>query len=99
MHLIVAAGETCQAFMKETLVDLPVDDVQCDKIWGFVGMKEKTRERNGLSQEYSDCYTFTVIERTSKLLIAWHVGKRSSGQATVRRRTEQSYVWAIPTVE
>ena len=24
---------------------MPVVDVQCDEIWGFVGMKEKTRQR------------------------------------------------------
>jgi len=77
MHLMVQAGENCESFLRDTLVDLPVDDVQCDEIWGFVGMKEKTRERQRASAEYGDCYTFTAIERTSKLLVTWHVGKRS----------------------
>jgi len=74
--MMVAAGENCQAFLEETLVDLPVDDLECDEVWGFVGMKEKTRTRKQASEEYGDCYIFTAIERTSKLLVAWHVGKR-----------------------
>jgi len=74
--MMVAAGENCHAFLEETLVDLAVDDLECDEVWGFVGMKEKTRTRKQASEEYGDCYIFTAIERTSKLLVAWHVGKR-----------------------
>jgi IS1 family transposase len=76
MHMMVAAGENCQAFLEETLVDLEVDDLECDEVWGFVGMKEKTRQRKKASEEYGDCYVFTAIERTTKLLVTWHVGKR-----------------------
>ncbi len=74
--MMVAAGQNCQAFLEETLVDLLVDDLECDEVWSWVGMKEKTRTRKQASEEYGDCYIFTAIERTTKLLVAWHVGKR-----------------------
>jgi len=48
-----------------------------DEVWSFVGCKEKTRIRRGYSEEFGDCYTFTALERHTKLLITWHVGKRS----------------------
>jgi IS1 family transposase len=51
--------------------------VQCDEVWGFVNCKEKTRLRLGHAEDRGDCYTFTAIEKTSKLMLCWHVGKRS----------------------
>lgn len=75
--LVAIAGESCRRFLLNTLVDIEVVDIQCDEVWGFVGMKEKTRERCGFSQFYGDAYCFTAIERNTKLLIAWHLGKRT----------------------
>lgn len=76
--LAVEIGQRCDRFMKNTHRDLQVDDVQCDEMWGFVNCKERTRERLDRSPEFGDCYCFTAIERNSKLLIAWHAGKRSA---------------------
>jgi len=42
-----------------------------------VGCKEKTRERNNYAEYFGDAYCFTAIERDTKLMIAWHLGKRS----------------------
>jgi IS1 family transposase len=58
--------------------NLPAMDVQCDEIWDFIGMKEKTRQRRLYSEEFGDVYTFTAMERTSKLLLAYHVGRRTT---------------------
>ena len=74
----VDAGERCQRFLDETMQDIPVEDVQADEIWAFVGCKEKTRERNNYAEYFGDAYCFTAIERSSKVIIAWHLGKRSS---------------------
>jgi IS1 family transposase len=73
---MVASGQKCQRFMESTIHLVPVNDVQADEIWSFVGCKEKTRERLGHSFEMGDCYTFTAIERNTKLILAFHVGKR-----------------------
>lgn len=59
--------------------DVPVKDVQADEMWGFVSMKEKTRARKAICDEQvSDAYTFVGFERHSKLVLAWHLGRRST---------------------
>jgi IS1 family transposase len=77
ISLMVALGERCQSFLSRTIKDMPIDDVEADEIWAFVGCKEKTRLRHGYSEEVGDAYCFIGIERTTKLVLAWHLGKRT----------------------
>ena len=77
MAAMIAAGEKCKRFLEKRISKVTVDDVQCDEIWSYVFCKEKAKQRKGYSEECGDCYTFTAIERHTKLLLAWHVGKRS----------------------
>jgi IS1 family transposase len=77
MSLIVKAGDRCKTLMISKIVNLPVKDVQADEIWGFCYKKEKER----LEQEkdvygIGDAWCFVGIERHSKLILAWHLGKR-----------------------
>jgi transposase-like protein len=45
---------------------------------GFVGMKERTKKRQFRTDStLGDTYTFVAIERDSKLVVAWHLGRRS----------------------
>jgi len=82
LDLLAFIGTSCERMMATRFVGLPVADVQVDEVWGFVGMKEKTRERfyAGL-EEAGDAYCFIAIERTSKLIMAWHQGRRSAEDA------------------
>jgi transposase-like protein len=78
LSLLVLAGEKCERLLDEKLRDVPVRDVQADEMWGYVGMKEKTKRRNGKADPtLGDAYTFVAIERDSKLVVAWHLGRRS----------------------
>ncbi|MBM3997897.1 MAG: hypothetical protein FJ303_27720 [Planctomycetes bacterium] len=45
-------------------------------MWGFIHCKEKTAFLKGYGPEVGDCYVFTAIERTTKLVLAFHCGKR-----------------------
>lgn len=75
--LLVCVGEKCEAFLRDSLRSISASDVQADEIWGFVGMKEKTKNRKQLdTPEVGDAYCFVAIERTSKLILAWYLGKR-----------------------
>ena len=75
--LLVCVGEKCEAFLSEKLRAVEASDVQADEIWGFVRMKEKTRVRqNAPADDVGDAYCFVGIERTSKLVLAWFLGKR-----------------------
>jgi transposase-like protein/IS1 family transposase len=77
MWAMVKAGEACEAFLERAIRNVTVEDVQCDEIWGFVAMKEKTRLRLGRELCFGDVWCYTAIERTSKLILTYHVGKRS----------------------
>jgi hypothetical protein len=47
-------------------------------MWGFVGMKEKAKGNLYKNVDVlGDAYTYVAIERNSKLILAWHLGKRS----------------------
>jgi IS1 family transposase/transposase-like protein len=76
LDLLVLIGERCKAFMEENIRNVLVDDVQCDEVWQFIYCKEKTRERKGFGMDRGDSYLFTAIERNTKLLICWQLGKR-----------------------
>ncbi len=80
---MVDAGEKCQTFLEKTVQNVPVNDVQCDEVWAFVAMKEKTRLRLGREECYGDVWMFTAIERHTKLILTYHVGKRTPTDTTI----------------
>lgn len=78
LKLLSLAGERCERLMENRVKGLAVDDVQCDELWGFVGMKEKTKTRKGIDDNaLGDAWTFTAFERNSKMILAYHVGRRT----------------------
>lgn len=84
MRLLRKAGEKCEALLNRTLAQVPVEDVQADEIWCYVGMKEKTKLRRKVTDpEMGDAYTFVGMERTSKLVLAWHLGRRTTQDTNV----------------
>jgi transposase-like protein/IS1 family transposase len=84
LKLLVVVGEKCEQFLENRIKSVPVKDVECDELWCFVGMKEKTKGKKRLQwdsyeQERSmgDAYTFVAIESNSKLILTWHLGRRT----------------------
>jgi IS1 family transposase/transposase-like protein len=74
---LVAHGRNCQRFLESAVRNVPVRDIQADEVWGFVFCKEKTRERTGRAPEgHGDAYCFTALNRFTKMIVAWHLGKR-----------------------
>ena len=81
MKMLVLAGERCEKLMGRLIVNVPVKDVQCDEIWGYVGKKEGHKlpmEAN--DDSIGDAYCFVAIERYTKLVLNFALGRRS--QAT-----------------
>lgn len=59
--------------LERKIVDVPVHDVEVDEIWGFVGMKEKTRMRYySMSESVGDAWCFVGFESNTKLILSWH---------------------------
>lgn len=86
LRVLVNAGERCERLLEDRIRDVPVKDVQCDEMWGFVGYKQK---RNTLdAPERGDAYCFVAIERHNKLVLSWHLGKRTSQYGEIQKTRE-----------
>ncbi|HKF47304.1 MAG TPA: hypothetical protein VKB38_08090 [Terracidiphilus sp.] len=77
MKLLVLAGERCQALLDSKIHGIDIDDCEVDEVWGFVFKKEVRKQRRSeTAYGIGDAYCFIGIERTTKLVIAHHLGKR-----------------------
>jgi transposase-like protein/IS1 family transposase len=79
LDLLTLAGRKCEALSEAIIKDVPVQDVECDELWAYVGMKAKTKSKKLTAENddsIGDAWTFTAIERHSKLILAWHLGQR-----------------------
>jgi transposase-like protein len=84
MRLLRLAGQKCEALLNRLVRGVEVEDVQCDELWSYCGMKEKTKVRlKKADPELGDCYTFVGIERTSKLALSFHLGRRTAQDANI----------------
>ena len=77
MSLLVKAGERCERLMRERIAGLKVDDVEVDEIWGFVYKKEGHIRPDESRAPIGDAYCYVGMERSTKLVLAWHVGRRN----------------------
>jgi len=79
MRLLVFAGNKAQEIMDERLQNLNCTYIQCDEIWTFVGKKRsrlRGKEKNPL--EIGDQWIFVALDPDTKLVPAFHVGKRTA---------------------
>ena len=79
IKLLERVGKKCLAIQENLIKNVKVTDVQADEIWAYVGMKQKTANKQGLgdNEQVGNAYTFTAIESDSKLIVAWHLGRRT----------------------
>lgn len=76
LKLLVAAGEKCEKLLGRLIVNVPVKDVECDEIWSFIGKKQKALEEDD-DPNYGDAYCFVAMERNTKLVLNFALGKRN----------------------
>jgi transposase-like protein/IS1 family transposase len=76
LSLLELAGLRAEKLLTERIRGLRVRDVECDEIWGWVGMKEKNKLIE--TDLLGDAYCFVGIERNTKLILAWHLGRRTA---------------------
>ena len=96
LKLLVKIGERCDAFLRAAVVGVPCESIQCDEVWSYVFCKEKHRQNRGYGEETGNCYTWTAIEKTTKLLLCYAIGKRDLSTAVefsrkLRRATSGSF--------
>ena len=76
MRVLVLAGEKAEKASEAMIQNVPVHEVQADEIWSFIAKKEK-QVKAGDDPTFGDAYCFTGIERNTKLILAWHLGRRT----------------------
>ena len=82
LRLLVQVGEGCERLLAETVKAVPVKDVQADELWTYIRCKQGTRERRKITDpDAGDAYCYFGIERNSKLVLAWHLGRRNTWDA------------------
>jgi IS1 family transposase len=103
LNLLRTAGERCEQLLDATLQDLSVRELQLDECWTFCFKKEGHKfpgeERN---PDIGDQYVFIALERNSKLVVAWHLGRRDRENTAefiskVRRATTNETIFDIST--
>jgi IS1 family transposase len=80
--LLVEAGEACAAYHDKAVRDVTAQHVQCDEIWSFCYAKEKNvPTAKNAPEGAGDVWTWTALERDSKMILSYEVGDRSGATA------------------
>lgn len=81
--LLEDAGKVCAAYHDENVREVEAQHVQADEIWAFCYAKERNvATAKAAPAEAGDIWTWTAMDRDSKMIISYTVGDRS--QATAR---------------
>ncbi len=80
--LLVEAGEACAAYHDETVRNVKASNVQCDEIWSFCyAISKNVPTAKATPEGAGDVWTWTAIERDSKMILSYEVGDRSGATA------------------
>jgi hypothetical protein len=79
LAMMLIAGKRCEAVMATHVRNVPVTEVQADEAWAFVLKKEAHKKYSWEANDdtIGDCYAWIAIERNSKLVLAFSVGRRT----------------------
>lgn len=78
MRLVGRIGAGCEVIMDQTMRNLDCKDVQVDEIWCFVGKKQRHIAAGESPIGKGDYWTYVAMDRDTKLIPAYRVGKRTS---------------------
>ena len=80
--LLEDTGRACAAYHDEHVRNVEASHVQADEIWAFCYAKERNvPTAKAAPQDAGDIWTWTAMDRDSKLMISYTVGDRSQGTA------------------
>lgn len=82
MRLGVKIGRGCTRILDEKMRNLPCEDIQLDEIWGYVGKKQRHLRVDDNEARCGDAWTFCAIDRGSKAVPCFKVGKRDATTAS-----------------
>jgi IS1 family transposase len=82
-RLLVRFGTACKSFMDKRLRGLTLEHVEVDEIWTFVAKKQGrlTPEEKAECHDIGEVYLWTALDKETKLVASFLVGKRSADNA------------------
>jgi IS1 family transposase len=75
MRLGVRMGEACAAIHNAKMRNIKSTEIKIDEIWGFIGKKKQ--QTKAWEEDVGDVWTFIALARDTKIIPAFHVGKRT----------------------
>ncbi|MFZ5524973.1 MAG: IS1 family transposase [Pseudomonadota bacterium] len=81
MRLSVRVGEGCTRLMDETMRGLKCEQIQVDELWSYVGKKQRHVTDSDDKSRVGDAWTFVAMDRDTKLVPCFRVGKRTAPDA------------------
>lgn len=82
LRLLVKAGERCEKLLGEKIRNVPCKDVELDELWSWVFCKERAK-RTDHDPSFGDNYCFVAVERNTKLVLNFALGKRDQATTNV----------------
>jgi IS1 family transposase len=83
LKLVADLGMACVAYHDKHVRNVKAKRVECDEIWSFNYCKRATLPTaKAAPADAGDVWTWTAIDRDSKLMISYLVGGRDAGYAT-----------------
>ncbi len=80
--LLVDAGLVCSRFHDEAVRGVKAQHIQCDEIWSFLYSKaKKVPTAKAAPEGAGDVWTWTALDRDSKLIVSYLVGDRNAEYA------------------
>ncbi len=88
-NLLVRVGANCERLMAEHMRNVDSRYLELDELWTFCGRKERrlTPEQK-LNPGLGDQYVFIAIDRETKVIPAWALGKRTN-------QTALEFLWRL----
>ena len=80
--LLIEAGQASEAFHDRTVIGLKTSQLQCDEIWSYCYAKQgNVAKMKAENADAGDVWTFTALDRDSKMIVSWFAGNRSNRSA------------------
>lgn len=81
LKLLADVGDACDDYQDQTMRGLTCVRVQLDEIWSYCHAKERHIPLQRKGEGVGDMWTWTAIDADTKLIVAWHLGKRKRADA------------------
>lgn len=111
LSLLEHLGKGCDTLLRKRIRGFQPSHLELDEIWTYV-RKRQSRVKKGETRAVGDAYCFIALDRATRLVVAWHLGKRDASSTNyfitkVRDATAgkfqistdgfDAYPWAIAT--